>query len=432
MRHCFLKLLFAYLLSLSILAATHAAGPGDWDDPSWQLLREAHIHRDAANLAAYLREQCGADADLRRIDALIHQLGSPDFAEREQASKALVAIGPAALGGLRAARNDADAEVAKRAKECLTRIGDRRPELTLAAVRVLIRRGGAEAVPTLLRFLPYANFEELQDDLWFGLDALTVRQGKIDASLMEALRDPMAVRRALAACIVGRRGDADQRGDVRKLLTDAEPEVRLRAAQGLLAAKDGSGVPVLAALLDGTPMETAWQAEELLRYIAGAEAPQAILGVGAADDRRACREAWQAWWKERGPKVDLAKLDGTSRRPGLMLLCDGGLPEEATGRVWLLGCDGVPRWELRKLSNPADARLMAGGRVLVAEGALAPQVQIPLAPPPPVRRTPTPRAAGSISLSCSSPLGQYSVLSSKNDHYRFGYRWMRQGKRYVV
>jgi HEAT repeats len=325
-----------------------------------------------------LREQCGADADLRRIDALIHQLSSPDFTEREQASKSLVAIGPAALSQLRAARNDPDAEVSKRAKDCLSRIGDRGPELTLAAVRVLIRRGGAEAVPTLVHLLPYADFEELQDDLWFGLDALTVRQGKIDPSLTRALLDSMAVRRAAAACIVGRRGDADQRGAVRKLLTDADPEVRLRAAQGLLAAKDASGVPALTALLNGTPMETARQAEELLRYIAGEEA-HAILGAGAAGDRRVCREAW---WNERGPKVDLAKLDGTSRRPGLMLLCDGGLPEEATGRVWLLGCDGVTRWELNKLSYPADARLLAYGRVLVAERSLEPRVQIPLVLPP--------------------------------------------------
>ncbi len=362
--------------------ACQGAEPGDWDDPSWQLLREAHIHRDAASLAAYIREQCGADADLPRIDALVRQLGSSDFAEREQASKALVAIGPAALGRLRAARNDPDAEVSKRAKDCIAGIGDRRPELTLAAVRVLIRRGGGEGVPALVRLLPYADFEELQDDLWFGLDALTVRQGKLDPVLTEALHDPMAIRRAAAACIVGRRGDANQRAVVRGLLTDADAEVRLRAAQGLLAAKDASGVPVLAALLEGTRMETAWQAEELLRYIAGEEAPHTILGAGAAVDRRACREAWESWWKERGPQIDFAKLDATSRRPGLMLLCDGGLPEEATGRVWLLGCDGVTRWDLRKLTNPADARLIAGGRVLIAERALAPQVQIPLAAPP--------------------------------------------------
>ncbi len=228
-----------------------------------------------------------------------------------------------------------------------------------------------------MRFLPCADFEELQDALWFGLDSLTVRQGKIDPSLADALRSPVAVRRAAAACIVGRRGDAEQRAAVRKLLSDAEPEVRLRAAQGLLAARDKSGVPALVALLEGSPVETAWQAEELLRYVAGEKAPAALVGAGAAADRTACRQAWESWWKEHEAGLDFAKLDGTSRRPGLMLLCDGGLPEEATGRVWLLGCDGVTRWDLRKLSYPSDTRLLPDGRVVVAERSLTPAKAVP-------------------------------------------------------
>ncbi len=223
-----------------------------------------------------------------------------------------------------------------------------------------------------MRFLPCADFEELQDALWFGLDSLTVRQGKIDPRLTDALRSPVAVRRAAAACIVGRRGDAEQRAAVQKLLSDAEPEVRLRAAQGLLAARDKTGVPALIALLEGSPVETAWQAEELLRYVAGEKSPAALVGAGAAADRTACRQAWESWWKGNEAGLDFAKLDGTSRRPGLMLLCDGGLPEEATGRVWLLGCDGVTRWDLRKLSYPSDARLLPGGRVVVAERSLTP------------------------------------------------------------
>ena len=363
----------ASLLSLCLVASAGRAEQGDWDDPSWQLLRAAHVHRDGHSLAEYLRGLCGDDADLGRIDQLIRQLGASGFDEREAAQKALTAAGPAALAKLRALRGAPDAEVARRAGECVTAI-ERKwdPEKALAAVRVLVRRGTDEAVPALVRFLPYADSEELQDAVWFGLDALTVRQGKVDAALAAALRDAAPARRAVAACIVGRRGDAEQRAAVRKLLTDTEPEVRLRAAQGLLAARDAAGLPTLTALLEGTPLETAWQAEELLRYVAGPESPTAILGAGAAGDRRACREAWKAWWKERGPKLDFAKLDGTSRRPGLMLLCDGGLPEEATGRVWLIGCDGVARWEMRNLSEPTDARLI-GGRVLIAQRGKAPQ-----------------------------------------------------------
>lgn len=380
-----MRRLFPYiasLLSLYLAAAAGRAEQGDWDDPSWQVLRAAHIHRDGHSLAEYLRGLCGDDADLGRIEQLVRRLGANEFDEREAAQKALTAAGPAALAKLRALRGDPDAEVARRAGECATAIeGKWDPERALAAVRVLVRRGTDEAVPALVRFLPYAGSEELQDAVWFGLDALTVRQGKVDASLAGALRDAAPARRAVAACVVGRRGDVEQRAAVRKLLDDAEPEVRLRAAQGLLAAKDPSAVAALPALLEGTTLETAWQAEELLRYVAGAGAPKAIVGAGAAEDRRECRQAWEKWWKERGPKVDFAKLDGTSRRPGLTLLCDGGLPEEATGRVWLLGCDGVTRWELRKLSEPTDARLLGDGQVLVAEGGLTAAVTVPLATP---------------------------------------------------
>src|SRR5690349_6895172 len=51
------------------------------------------------------------------VDRLIQQLGSDSFAEREAASKALDAVGESALEALqKAAREDRDAEVRRRAK----------------------------------------------------------------------------------------------------------------------------------------------------------------------------------------------------------------------------------------------------------------------------------------------------------------------------
>ena len=335
MRFVTLHLAAASLLWLAA-SVGRAAEPGDWEDPSWQLLRGAGVHRDGPSLAAYLRDQCGDDADLARIDALTRQLGSDSFDEREEATKALAAVGAPALAKLRAARRGPDAEAAQRAAACIARIEKKwKPELALAAVRVLVRRGATEAIPDLMRFLPCADFEELQDALWFGLDSLTVRQGKIDPRLTDALRSPVAVRRAAAACIVGRRGDAEQRAAVQKLLSDAEPEVRLRAAQGLLAARDKTGVPALIALLGG---------------VAGRNG---VAGGGAAALRRRGEVAGGAGRRRRGggsnrvPAGVGVVVEGERGRAGL---CQAGRHEPPAG------ADAVVR---RRLAGGGDGPRLA-------------------------------------------------------------------------
>ena len=60
-----------------------------------------------------------------RIPRLIAELGSPRFAERDNASRDLDAIGEPALAGLRQAARGADAEVCRRAEELIERIEKR-------------------------------------------------------------------------------------------------------------------------------------------------------------------------------------------------------------------------------------------------------------------------------------------------------------------
>ena len=128
-------------------------------------------------------------------------------------------------------------------------------------------------------------------------------------ALLAALEDKQAARRALAACLVGRLGDGKQQDAVRKLLTDGDPTVRLRAAQGLLAARDKTVVPTLIALLEAKPVALAWQAEELLRWVAGEGAPAPVVGAGSARASGECRRAWEGWWRAQGAKVDLAQVE---------------------------------------------------------------------------------------------------------------------------
>ncbi len=85
-------------------------------------------------------------------------------------------------------------------------------------------------------------------------------------------------------------------------------------AHGLLAAKDKAGIPTLIDLLTKVPMEISWQAEELLRYVAGRAAPKKFVGSFSEGGRRAeCCKDWEAWWLRENSRVDLnAQLDSAA------------------------------------------------------------------------------------------------------------------------
>jgi HEAT repeat protein len=334
-----------------------------------QLLQKAKV---GLFIAKYLTKRSGNDADLLKLEKLVQQLASKNVKEREDASKRIVALGMAAMPALRALGDDGDEEVVSRAKACQEKIVREADwGVSLAAVRTMLRREQPKTIETLLRFLPYAGAEPTVEAIWFGLDQLTEREGKVDPLLLGALKDTVPARRALAACIIGHRGTAEQRAAVRKLLTDKEAMVRLRAAQGLLAAKDKTVIPVLVELLQEPSVEVSWQAEELLHWIAGEEAPQAIIGAGKPNERKECQQAWAAWWTAQGPKLDLAKLEKDPRRPILLFLADVAttVPENESARVWLCGCDGKPRWQLSKVKVPCAVQWVGGNQVFLAEGS---------------------------------------------------------------
>jgi hypothetical protein len=66
-----------------------------------------------------------APPDATGIDRLIQQLGSPDFAEREAASKHLDAIGEPALERLQKAILSKDAELSRRAQVLVRTVENR-------------------------------------------------------------------------------------------------------------------------------------------------------------------------------------------------------------------------------------------------------------------------------------------------------------------
>jgi HEAT repeat protein len=367
----------ALLLILFVLPSVGAepekAIPEGAPGPELVFLRHAKVPTDDNGLLTYLRRRAEAQADLSNLDRLIVSLSDDNFRVRERAVEKLVRIGQPALPALRRARTAADKELARRAAECVTRIlAEDIEEVPRMVVNRLLRRQPAGMVEGLLHFLPFTNDEAIEADIYFGLDHLAGAGGKIHRALVKVLDDPMPARRAVAACIVGRVGDVPQRAQVRRLLEDPIPGVRLRAAQGLLAAGDKAGVPTLIALLERPPVLLGWQAEELLRWAAGETAPDAMLGQATPAARRLCQEAWQAWWRKHGPELDLRQQAPERSRPGLFLVKDAerrATDMEIVGgaRLTLYGCDCRPRWRLANLPWFRDVALLPGDRVWFEE-----------------------------------------------------------------
>jgi hypothetical protein len=355
------------LLSLLVVTAI-VAGPGkrvfadEVSEADEKLLKENGVAADGPGLVDFFRKRCLTGADRDRLEKLVGQLGNRAFARRRQAARELIAAGPAALPFLRQGRRSADPEIAREAQRCITAI-ERGPGLALpaAAARLLARQRPEGAVEVLLRYLPDAANATVADEILAALFSLADHKGKDDRHLLAALSDPEPIRRAAAAYVLGRRQEPQTQTAVGKLLADPAVTVRLRAAQGLAAGKERRAVPVLIELLAETEEEVAWQAEELLQRLAGEEAPGATAGDGSAAARKKYRDAWAAWWRDHGGKIDLARLRDTERLLGLTLVIEWN-----TNRVWECGRDGKVRWQL-KVNGPMDAQVLPGNRVLIAE-----------------------------------------------------------------
>lgn len=355
-------------LILALVSAT-AAG-AEAIDPDVELLSKANLRTDPKSLLELIRLRTGSDKDLLTLDELIRQMGSRRFVERDEAARRIVLLGPVAEPALQDATKSRDAEIARRASACFQDIKQGTQfAIPTAAVRLLVKRPPPGSLEVLLHYLPYACDQELEAEIWFAVDSLAVRDGKVDPAMEAALASPLPQRRALAACILGRSGNREQLAAVRKVLSDGDPIVRLRAAQGLLGRMDKSGVPTLIALLDEPQIDLSWQAEELLHWTAGDGAPDAVVGSGTAEARKKCRAAWEGWWRQNGSIIDLAAMDKSPRHPILFMVCETAHGFPSSSRVWLAGCDRRARWELKDLKNTTwDAEyLPRGNRVLVAE-----------------------------------------------------------------
>jgi HEAT repeat protein len=322
-------------------------------------------HTEGPALLAEFRKRTLSEAERERAEALIQKLSDDHFEVRERAAADLVALGSRAVPLLQQATRSPDIEVVRRAENCLRLIDARGSTDALpgVAARLVALRKPPGAAEVLLAYLPFAD-EAMTVEVQTALAAVTLRDGKPDPAVLQALRDPLPLRRAAAAEALCRAGGPEQRIAVRKLLADPDPLVRLRTALALAAARERDAIPTLIDLLGELKQDQAGPAQEVLFRLAGDRSPNAPLGTDEPG-RKKCRDAWAAWWKEHGEKIDLAQLDTGTRLLGftLLVLVDGN----GNGKVVELGPDGKPRWTVDNLRYPVDAWILPGNRVLIAE-----------------------------------------------------------------
>src|SRR5262245_58532279 len=96
-------------LFLALVLQGWAAPEPDRTDEDF--LQTHQIGLDDASLLTFFRQRTLTDADRQKLEQMIRQLGSADFAQREEASVELVKRGVQALPLLRQALKNADPEI---------------------------------------------------------------------------------------------------------------------------------------------------------------------------------------------------------------------------------------------------------------------------------------------------------------------------------
>jgi HEAT repeat protein len=312
-------------------------------------------------LLSVVREHTLTPELRRKVGELIAKLGDDAFPVREAADNELHRLGRVALPQLREAKSSQDPERKNRAHWLIERI-EREPSrhLPRAAVRLLALRkphGGAEA---LVAYLPLAEDENLIDEVKKSLTLLATRDSRVDPALTRALSDELPQVRSIVAEALIQGGGVEGRVASGRLLKDNVLNVRMRIALALVAAGEREAVPVLIDLLPLVSDEQIGQVEDALHQLAGDSAPETPWG-SKADDRMKSRDAWAAWWRVNGGRVDLTRLN-TQPWYGYTLLCDS-----SRNRVYEIDQKGKERWAIENIPFPVDAWVVGGNRVLIAE-----------------------------------------------------------------
>lgn len=187
------------LLAAAWLAGLPVSPASAEDAPFEQLLRDRGIGLDRDGLVEFLERQV-VDPAGDRVERLIRQLGSDDFAVRAAATKELAAMPDPPVEALTKAAKSADPEIRERARRILRSLGAHRAPVLYAALKTIRRRRLAGTAAAILRVFPECERHHLRVA---AREALCAAARADDAGLLRrvAAGENVEVREAAAAAL---------------------------------------------------------------------------------------------------------------------------------------------------------------------------------------------------------------------------------------
>ncbi|MFO0877305.1 MAG: HEAT repeat domain-containing protein [Gemmataceae bacterium] len=355
--------LLAGVLVAVVVGSLPSAAPPQGSDEDEGLLRAVGIPTEAVALRDHLRKRFSSTWSDARLKQLVEQLGDDAFERREEASRELLRAGQAARALLLNARDHTDLEVRTRAERLLKQIyddGKSNQAYLAAALRHLGRRNPPGSCALLFEHLPSFKDDPLAPIFRDAILACSVREGRLDPVVLAQLRDRDASRRLVAAAAILQARQPEYLPLVRALLRDEDPEVKQELGLILATRGEREAIPALIQALEQPITPRYGQIEELLIRLAGEKAP--VLEDDDEKSRQAYRQAWDKWWKDQGPRVDLAELARPARLLGRTMVV---LLDEQ--EILDLDADNRIRWKIAGIEMPLDVQPLPGNRVLLAE-----------------------------------------------------------------
>jgi HEAT repeat protein len=344
------------------------------------LLKSQKMEVTEPALLKFISNRTLSEADQKHYRSLVKEMGSSTYSVREQATKKLLKDGIKVLPFLKEVEYDLNAERAKRAQESMKDLrNNNNTGIPIAAAHLLARppqkkdASPAESIRTLLAYIPFVDDEAVEEEVLTSLTILSLREPKVEPALVKALTDDSPARRAAAAYVLGHVGTKEHVALVLPLLDDRQAVVRLRAAQGMLAAREKAAVPSFIKLVETVPAPYLPRVEEILSRLAEDKGPVEPI---AATSRDAAAKAWGKWLADNKDKIDLTNLGDRETFLGLVTICEYDNPVgQINGQVWESARGGPKRWSFggqmgnTSLVGPMDAHTLPNGRILIAENS---------------------------------------------------------------